>query len=476
MPPLGGVPKLIADTNIPYVERFVDSWMSLGSQPWSPDGRELLFSRLDLNGRIALWKVNLETNHQTRLTSPPLGSDDLQAAWSFDGQSIVIMRRQAGLHGLWLMAAVGGEPRALLRDANDNGGPAWTTDNQRIVFHSDRSGTLNLFELQINSGRMRRLTTGMGDDDGATVGHNGGLLYAHHSSHTDLYQLNLKNAKEHQLTSNSARNYRPRLSPANRLVVYDSNRTGNFDIWLLDPESGSERALTDDPAVDLAPDWSPDGKRIVFLSNRDGFFRLWVSDIEQGTSYRLLEQRVLAPAATSQGVAGQTSSPRWSPDGRKIGFLVGSEEQAALWSVDPDGQNSRQLIQGAVSFDWLRDSVHVVYTRRARDGLSIPEIVLANVEDGREQIIHRGPSSQLTAARDGTGIIFEGGTSKFQQNLFLLHLHPIDRYRAAQRPQQLTKAAGPWHAHNGGWSSDAKAIVYVRDRLEADIYIIENFH
>ena len=270
VPALGGVPALIADTDIPAAERFVDAWMSIGSQPWSPDRREFLFSRLETNGRTALWKVNLETRNQNRLTTPPPGSDDLQAAWSGDGKWIVLVRRQAGVHGLWLMPAAGGAPRPILRDANNNGGPAWTTDNQRIVFHSDRSGTMNIFELQISSGQIRRLTAGMGDDADASIGPRGSLLYTHSYSHTDLYELDLENNQEQRLTSNSARNYRPRPSPASRLIAYDSNRTGNFDIWLLDPYTRSERALTDNPAADLAPDWSPDGRNILFISNRDG--------------------------------------------------------------------------------------------------------------------------------------------------------------------------------------------------------------
>jgi serine/threonine protein kinase len=50
IPALGGAERKVAETNLPYLERFDDLWGALGAQPWSPDGQELLFSRSQPTG------------------------------------------------------------------------------------------------------------------------------------------------------------------------------------------------------------------------------------------------------------------------------------------------------------------------------------------------------------------------------------------------------------------------------------------
>ena len=46
VPPTGGARRRIAQTHLQYLDRFT-SIGAVGSQPWSPDGRRLVFSRLE---------------------------------------------------------------------------------------------------------------------------------------------------------------------------------------------------------------------------------------------------------------------------------------------------------------------------------------------------------------------------------------------------------------------------------------------
>jgi TolB protein len=281
MSPLGGESRLLADTNIPFLERFVETWKSLGEHPWSRDGRELVFSRLDASGRISLWKINIETRQETRLTSPPAGCDDLNGSWSFDAHWIAFTRTQGGLGSLWLVAAGGGEPRLLLRDTNDNNTPAWSMDSRRLVFQSNRHGPQNLWEIEIGSGRLRKITHGAGVDGYPAVGPKG-LLYSHHAYNVNLYSVDLDSGLQKQLTNQTGRNYWPRISRDGRQVAYQSDHAGEWDVWLLDLQTGSRTRSTTDAAVDLTPEWVPDGRHISFISNRDGAFRIWVQDVEHG--------------------------------------------------------------------------------------------------------------------------------------------------------------------------------------------------
>jgi len=477
VPAGGGAPRMIADTNLPHLESDLESSQSLGAEPWSPDGQKFVFSRLQPDGRIGLWKLDLSTNQQNPLTSPPPDSDDLLSAWSFDGHSVAFTRRQAGVGSLWLVRVNGGDPRPLLKDRFDNSNPAWSRDNRRIVFESNRGGAQNLWELDVGSRHARQMTTGVGADVNPVVGPQNGLMYVRLIQEVTLFGLGIYTGQEDRLTSNTGEAYWPRFSPDGRKVVYQSNQTGNWELWILDVKTKEEIPLTHHPGADIAPEWSPDGRFVSFLSDRSGPFQIWLLDIQSGKASRLLPQPVLAPASINYGHGGQIPAHRWSPDGNNIGFLTRDEQKTALWSVDRNGKNPKRLISGVLAFDWYRDSNHLLYTRVAADASDLREVVLLDLISGHHEVILRGPYVDVEAAKTGDAILFASGASHFNQDLFMV---PLSRSAQAfahtpGEPTQLTHGNGIWHVHNGTWSPDGKSIAYSRDRAEADIYLIENY-
>src|SRR4029453_10787502 len=95
VPPTGGARRRIAQTHLQYLDRFT-SISAIGSQPWSPDGRRLVFSRLEPTNSVALWTVDIESGDEARLTSPPAGASDWRGAWSHDGKWIGFSRFSTG--------------------------------------------------------------------------------------------------------------------------------------------------------------------------------------------------------------------------------------------------------------------------------------------------------------------------------------------------------------------------------------------
>ncbi len=471
IPPLGGPVRKLVDTHLPYLDRFTDGASSLGALPWSPDSKELLFSRLQPSGGLAVWKVDVQTSREIQLTHAPPGGDDLAATWSFDGETIVFTRRVGGRSGLWLLHAQGGEPRPVLEDDHSNFMPTWSPDNRRVVFTSNRGGAFNLWELEIESGQLTQVTAGPGADLWPVTSVAGGLAYMQFNHQIDLYALEL-GAPEQRLTAHKRSNFQARFSPDGKKIVYHSNRTGNYEIWLIDRETGAERRLTNHPAEDLGPDWSPDGREIVFLSNRGGQFELWVMNAEGGELRGIGGQSVLDP-----GLSFATKPPRWSPDGTTIGYVAPSEHGFALWTVTPQGEEVRPRLFGVHRFDWYGDSRRVIYTRTGEDGST--EMVTANLETEEERVLLRGPNVELNVAPNGRAVSYVYAASHFNMNLFMLLLippaSPDGLPRAAGEPVQLTDGKGRWHVHSGGWSPDGKSLVYSHDLDEADFYIIENY-
>ncbi|MFB3111915.1 MAG: protein kinase, partial [Gemmatimonadales bacterium] len=191
IPPTGGAERLIAETNIPFLERMNTWFFTMGTNPWSVDSEELLFSRMDAAGDVALWKVNLTTGEQTQLTTPPPGAEDGWASWSSDGTQIIFQRIQAGVPTVWLLPTEGegGEPSMLLGDGVDMF-PSWFPGDEKLVTMSMRGGAFNIWEIDLATLEPRQLTSGgAGFHFTPTVGPTGAIAYDHRDHQVDLHWI-----------------------------------------------------------------------------------------------------------------------------------------------------------------------------------------------------------------------------------------------------------------------------------------------
>jgi serine/threonine-protein kinase len=473
--PTGGAERKVAETHIPFLERMGAWARTLGDNPWSPDAREVLFSRLEESGDVTLWKANLATGEQTRLTEPSSGVDAVNGSWSTDGESILFLRIERGVQTLWSMLADGTGEAAPILEEPVFGQPAWFPDSERIVVSSPRSGAVNLWEVTVSTGAMNRLTSGAGIDWAPTVSRDGSIAYVQFEHQVDLYLARVDAPEdEHQrLSTYTGQQFGARVSPDGSQIAYYADRTGSFDLWLRDRETGQHRTLTEGPGNDRLLDWSPDGEQIVFLSDRDGAIRLWIAEAETGVA-RLLTDHVL-PWSThdAEGQGG----PRWAPDGSAIGYLA-PDEGGAIWLVEPDGSNRKaSSVRGALSFDWYLDGRRVVYTRRAPDGSGAVELRAAHLDTGEDVLLRSGAIAEVDVSQDGRALTFVEAVSHFTMELYALPLTspttPDGLPGAAGEPERLTFGEGAWHVHSGGWTPDGTGVIYSRDDDRGDIYVIE---
>ncbi|MCI0464729.1 MAG: S9 family peptidase [Gemmataceae bacterium] len=137
----------------------------------------------------------------------------------------------------------------------------------------------------------------------------------------------------------------PQISPDGRWVVYalttivdPARNKSKSNVWLASTDGKVRRHLTTTEKRDSSPRWSPDGKRILFQSNRSGGTQLWVIDLGGG------EARQLTSIST------EASNGTWSPDGKQIAFV------SAVWpefSAKPfkesDALNKKKMDERAES-------------------------------------------------------------------------------------------------------------------------------
>ena len=150
--------------------------------------------------------------------------------------------------------------RWLTRGASVDRQPVFSPDGTRLAFNSDRGGNLDLWELELATGSVRRLIVAAGDD------------------------------------------WDPAYTRDGKHVLWSSNRSGNYEVWRAESDGGRARRLTDDGVDAENPTATPDGAWIVYASANPAKSGVWKVRPD-GKDAQLV-------------VAGTLGVPELSPDGR----------------------------------------------------------------------------------------------------------------------------------------------------------------
>jgi Tol biopolymer transport system component len=117
----------------------------------------------------------------------------------------------------------------------------------------------------------------------------------------------------------------PRFARNGYQIVYAyTDLNGNDDIWNIDIRNGSAERVTDADEIDISPDRSPDDRTIAFASSRGGALSIWSVPAAGGKRLKLNDSGF---------------GPRYAPNGRSISYW----DRQALWTMDSDGKNPKQI-------------------------------------------------------------------------------------------------------------------------------------
>ncbi len=326
----------------------------------SPDGRRLAYMTIDKPGVESVTVSNIDGSNARAIAQHVAWFPPVRPAWSPDGRQVTFSR--AGLFAPSNLFAVNMETGVerqvthIARSGVGVGQAAWLPDNQHLVASYNSSGgtqpASDLAIVDAQAGTVGRLTAAINESFVApTISRDGSRLVATSVGYTrELWRVPL-NGSSAEANGNAATRLidgasDPMWSYVTRddaLLLFNSTASGNRNLWLMPLATpGPPRQITSIAADAVShSSLSPDGKRVAFISFASGVSHVWTQNID-GSDLRQI---------TTTG--DSHSWPVWSPDGR---FLVYSEARGGdqqTWIAASDGTSAHKLVDGFFRGDWV---------------------------------------------------------------------------------------------------------------------------
>ena len=260
----------------------------------------------------------------------------------------------------------------------------------QIAFSSDRDGNYEIYVMDTDGKKQRRLTTNRHDDwdpswspDGTRIAFTSSakvlnVVQAHPlfvvGGLPQIYVMGADGGNKRRLTDSDFAEWYPSWSPDGTRIAFTSSGamdTAGWYIYVVDADGKNLQRLGQESG--WYPSWSPDGERIAFVSSRNAFGnQIYVMDVDGSNQQRLTE-----------GLDGNRH-PSWSPDGERIAFVSHRDGNPEIYMMNVDGGNKRRLTRTPAHDwhpSWSPDGKRIVFVSH-RDGNF--EIYVMNADGARQ--------------------------------------------------------------------------------------------
>ncbi|HEV2322837.1 MAG TPA: hypothetical protein VGS10_02680 [Terracidiphilus sp.] len=262
------------------------SGRDLRSPSWSPDGRQLVYSRFAAKHPLApvkLWSRNTKYDLYATGWLPDYDRSGERLAVTKMNPITNPSEMSGDGNGTTLFIVDNGKlPRAILTRKDLILGPSWSPDGKRIVVGV---GVFSAF-----------LDSDIGDKKPVDPV-NGGAQVA---------ILNADGSGFHVVTAGPDNNAFPCFAPDGKRIVYRTSGPEGDGLRIMNLEDRSVKVLTNN--YDNFPVWSPRGDLIAFMRRINGFFEVMTIH-QDGTGLQQLTH-----------TRGNEAHIAWSPDGERILF------------------------------------------------------------------------------------------------------------------------------------------------------------
>ncbi|HYM10748.1 MAG TPA: protein kinase [Bryobacterales bacterium] len=526
-------PRRHTATEAPILTRLTaDS--GLTSYPaLSSDGKLLAYaSDRASDGNLDIWVQQIGGGNPIRLTTN--GADDLEPSFSPDGTRIVFRseREGGGIYvvpalggveqriadlgrgprfspdGTWIaywvgdlsyfgrrhvfvIPAIGGQPREVRPDFYSASRPLWSPDSKHLLFRGVRSPQADptaqfdwwvtpldggeavatgaykwLVESSLPAMERSQLLPAAFVDPSDWLGDF--VFFSATSGaagpSASLWRVGISSrwrveGSPQRLTSGTTNEIQPSAAGA-RIAFTSLTQTENLWSLSVDPDtakiSGAPQRLTSSAASDFFPVPSADGKKVAFASNRTGILHVWMKDLETGAETPL----------TSTPFNDMPSLI--SPDGSRVVYCSFDRTNAGVggcFVVSAAGGVPQKFCEGCgVSSiqDWYQNGRRVLY----RKGFTTnTQLMVRDLDSGHDTLFLAHPKYSVTAARfspDGRWVVFQTVIeAATRRQIFVA---PIRNGVAAGQAEWIPITDGSGLDRNAVWSPDGNLLYFLSER------------
>jgi eukaryotic-like serine/threonine-protein kinase len=370
IPALGGVERKLLEVFVPESE-----WLPGPYVAWLPDSKWIIYSNKDAPEHPTnLFMVQVDGGKTRQITTAPAGTlGDSSPAVSPDGSQLVFSRMTGiGPADLYMVKlkkdySSASEPERISHFNWTNAGVAWTSEGRNIVLSQgdelwkvtvSRSGSVESQPQKIGSfgnGATWPATARMGKRM-AFVKPYGGPLNIWRVGLDEGSKRGEKNSGASDavdLIPSTSEEFAPQYSPDGQKIAFESRRSGSLEIWTCQSNGAGCSMLTSfgRPATGL-PHWSPDGRQIVFYSRPNEKGQIYVMNSEGGGLRQLTND------------AWDNFFPVWSRDGRWIYFSSSRTGTDQIWKMPSRGGDPVQVTKnGGAACMETTDGKYLYYTQ-----------------------------------------------------------------------------------------------------------------
>jgi Tol biopolymer transport system component len=168
-------------------------------------------------------------------------------------------------------------------------------DGKKMLYTSDKDGDIELYIMDLKTGKEKRITHMLGYDGGAWFSPDGKKLIWRASrpkteaeikeykellaeslvapTNMEVWVANADGSNARQATTYGQANWAPAYMPDNKRIIFASNheykRGFPFNLYTINEDGTNLTKISRDKGFDAFPMFSPDGKKIIFCSNRN---------------------------------------------------------------------------------------------------------------------------------------------------------------------------------------------------------------
>lgn len=274
-----------------------------------------------------------------------------------------------------------------------NIGPAISPDGEQVAFLSDRTDYFDLYVLDVNTKKLRKLLRGERSgsfeelkwlDARISWSPDGRMItFATKAGKTDaIYILDVKKRKvRRSFRWPMEAIFKPAWSPDGEKIAFIGVKNGHSDIYVTTVSTGELQQITDDIFSDDDPNWAPDSKSLIFTSDRRDSIRVngYESQIKihqmnyrQQDIYRIYLGEDEAQRITCTETNERT--PVFTPDGTTIIYSGDANGVYNLYRLDLEtGENEAftNCLAGCLQPSYSANTKRLVFTALHEGGYDI---------------------------------------------------------------------------------------------------------